>query len=595
MSIDFKSVHIISEAIRRRRRVRPDHFRRKAGYDGLTRNIKSASGLRFNVRAAMPLTTICSKEITWNGKTSNHHRSIKPAIYLLLLGLSPALSFAQATEKEIQIIPALSDTSQTSQNDSLKARQDLTSLSAFIDTTLYKDLSLDQVIGLAVQHNRILKTLRLSGQSANIRLKQAEYRFLPSGYITGARNETRNDDLGYVIKKTGLSSTIGLSRALETGGAVSLSLENSTSVSSNLAGVTNYNSNFGITISQPLMQGAGIKINLLPIAIAKNYAKASLLDVKQNLINLITTIDSQYWDLILVYEDLKIQQAALKRAKELLEINKSLIESGRMAAQEIVQTESDIATREIAVAGAEDAIINTQIALLAQLDLGRQILIRPTTKMEFKPVEIDWEDCLRRAYENRPDWLSYQLYLDIERMQMLQARNNNRYNLGSWARIGSDATTTQDMAKSLQEVFGFRTLAWNVGLSFTFPFNQQVLENGYILSKLSYERFQLYTEELKDNIRIAVESAVRRVQYTLKQVGLAQRAKELALKKLTLEEDKMKVGRSSNFQVISYQRDLINAQNEELRAIASYLKALGQLEQTMGTTLQKWGIQVEEM
>jgi len=88
---------------------------------------------------------------------------------------------------------------------------------------------------------------------------------------------------------------------------------------------------------------------------------------------------------------------------------------------------------------------------------------------------------------------------------------------------------------------------------------------------------------------------VRTVQFTLKQVGLAQRAKELAKRKLILEEDKMKVGRSSNFQVISYQRDLTNAQNEELRAIANYLKAIGQLEATMGTTLQKWEIVVEEM
>ncbi len=597
LSFDYYMLpDIPGEAFRRRRTFWALCLDRKQGHGESQTHSPAEPEARIGARrgGAFTFGPIHLKAYFSAGKMICRSRPIQMIPYIALFILFPILGFAQDVQKEIQVIPALSDTSRPSQNDTLKAGQDLTSLSAFSDTSLFKDLSMDQVIGLAVQHNRILKTLRLSGQSAKIRLKQAEYRFLPSGYVTGARNESRNDDLGYVIKKTGLSSTIGLSRALETGGAVSLSLDNNTSVSSNLAGVTNYNSNFGITVSQPLMQGSGIKTNLIPIAIAKNYAKASFLDVKQNLINLITTIDSQYWDLILVYEDLKIQHAALKRAKELLEINKSLIESGRMAAQEIVQTESDIATREIAVAGAEDAIINTQIALQAQLDLGTRMLIRPTTKMEFTPVDINFEDCLSRAYENRPDWLAYQLYLQIERMEMQQARSNNRYNLGSWARIGSDATTTADIARSMQEVFGFRTLAWNVGLSFTFPFNKQVLENGYQLSKLSYERYQLYTEELKDNIRIAVESAVRRVQYTLKQVGLAQRAKDLALKKLTLEEDKMKVGRSSNFQVISYQRDLINAQNEELRAIASYLKALGQLEQTMGTTLQKWGIEVEE-
>ena len=252
-------------------------------------------------------------------------------------------------------------------------------------------------------------------------------------------------------------------------------------------------------------------------------------------------------------------------------------------------------SREISVAGAENSIISTQIALQAQLDLGERILIRPTTKMEFKPIQININDCLEKAFKNRPDWQIHNLYLDIEQMNLMVARNNNQYTLGSSASIGSDISSDHSLEKSLRDALTFRELAWNVGLSFTFPFNKQVLKNNYQLYKLSYERQKLYLEELQENIRIAIENAVRTVQYTLKQVGLAQRAKELAKKKLELEEDKMKVGRSSNFQVISYQRDLTNAQNEELRAIAGYIKAVGQLEAAMGTTLRKWGIEVEEL
>lgn len=463
----------------------------------------------------------------------------------------------------------------------------------FVDSSGYAPLTLDALLDLAIQHNRILKVYRLSESSSNLSLKQAEYRFLPSAYITGGRKESRNNDLGYSIKKNGLSSSIGFSRALETGGSLSIGVNSSTSESSNLADVTNYNTNIALAISQPLLQGFGIKVNMIPIDRAKAYAKISLLNVKQNLIDLITTIEGQYWDLILVYEDLKIQQEALRRARELLEVNKSLIESGRMAAQEIVQAESDIASREISVAGAENSILLAQVALQAQLDLEKRLLIRPTTKMDFKPVDLQLADCLERAYANRPDWAIYQHYLKISQMDLLVARNSNRYYLGSYASIGSEADRTDRFFTTAQEAFSFGTLTWNIGLSFSFPFNKQYLQNGYELSRLSNETWEIYVEELRDNIRIDVENTVRLVQYTLKQVGMAQRAKELAARKLQLEDDKMRVGRSSNFQVISYQRDLTNAQNEELRAIASYLKALGQLERSMGTTLQKWGMEVE--
>jgi len=466
-------------------------------------------------------------------------------------------------------------------------------LDAF-DSSSVRFLSLEACIALALQNNRILKRYRLSEKSAEINLKLAEMRYLPSGYLRGGRNESRNDDLGYLIIKQNVSSNVGLSRRLETGGSVRLGVNNSISESSNNEGVTNFNAGIGININQPLLQGAGLEVNRIPITRAKAYANVSLLDIKQSMINLITMIERQYWDLILVYEDYKIQQQALKRTMELLEVNRSLIEAGRLASQEIIQAESDVATREIAVANVENDIIDAQITLQAQLDLNQRITIRPTTKMTFQPITVNTEDCLQKAYKNRPDWLIHQKYLEIERMNLIVARNNNRYELDSYGGISSDATSIRSLGEAYKEAFQFNSLTWNVGLEFTFPFAREVLRNGVILQQLSYDRQELYLAELEDNIRIAVENAVREVQYTLAQVHLAQRAKTLTEKKLLLEEEKMKVGRSSNFQVIAYQRDLINAQNSELQKIAAYLKAIGRLEQTMGTTLRKWNIEIED-
>ena len=119
--------------------------------------------------------------------------------------------------------------------------------------------------------------------------------------------------------------------------------------------------------------------------------------------------------------------------------------------------------------------------------MGERILIRPTTKLEFKPVYINVEDCLKRAFQNRPDWLIHNLYMDIERMNLMVAENSNTYTLGSSASIGSDVTSDHSIQKSLRDALIFKELSWNVGLSFTFPFNKQVLENNYQLYKLSFE------------------------------------------------------------------------------------------------------------
>jgi len=75
---------------------------------------------------------------------------------------------------------------------------------------------------------------------------------------------------------------------------------------------------------------------------------------------------------------------------------------------------------------------------------------------------------------------------------------------------------------------------------------------------------------------------------------LAQLSRELSLKKFDVETEKLKVGRSSNFQLVSFQNDLVSAQNNELNSIVNYLNAVTALERTLGITLDKWGVSIAE-
>ena len=469
--------------------------------------------------------------------------------------------------------------------DSADGFQIIPGLSATI-----RKLSIQQCIQLALENNRTLQVYRLSKRSEQIKLEQAESRFLPSGYLNANRGDNRNDDLGYVIAKTAYNTNIGLSRALETGGSLSIGIASGISESSANPGITNYSTDIGINISHPLLRGAGLTVNKIPIWNQQYQAQISLMQIKNNMIAIITNIENRYWDLILVYEDLKIQQEARKRSNDLLAVNKSLIEAGRMASQEIVQAESDVASRQISVANAENSIINTQIDMLAFLDLPERITIQPITQMSFEPIEVNLETCKELAFKYRPDWQIRNLKLKIQHNNLIVADNNRRYQLNTSGGIRSNGSSTSNLQSTYGQAIGFSTLNWNIGFSFTVPFNKKVLNNGYELQKLAYDQELIHTAELEDNIEIWIENTVRNVNYTLKQVQLAQRAKILTAKKLVLEEEKMKVGRSTNFQVISYQRDLTAAQNNELRAIANYLKALGRLEKAMGTTLVKWNI-----
>jgi len=74
-------------------------------------------------------------------------------------------------------------------------------------------------------------------------------------------------------------------------------------------------------------------------------------------------------------------------------------------------------------------------------------------------------------------------------------------------------------------------------------------------------------------------------------VDLATKARILAERQLAVEQEKLNVGRTTNFQLVTFQNDLVNAQNNELNAKIAYLNALSGLDQIIGTTLDTWKIE----
>jgi len=93
---------------------------------------------------------------------------------------------------------------------------------------------------------------------------------------------------------------------------------------------------------------------------------------------------------------------------------------------------------------------------------------------------------------------------------------------------------------------------------------------------------------------LEIKNAVRAVQTNYQRVKAYRVARELAENKLKAEEEKFKVGLSTNYFVLQYQRDLANARTMELRAIIDYNLSLAQLNRALGITLKEKNIKITE-
>ena len=276
-----------------------------------------------------------------------------------------------------------------------------------------------------------------------------------------------------------------------------------------------------------------------------------------------------------------IAREALERAQRQLEINRTLVEAGRMAPQDLVQTEATVANREYGLIDAENGLATANSRLVDILDLEEGARIEPSEEADIVPERPDLEQSMETAFARRMDWLRAELGVEFARMDLRIAENRQLPDLSleaSTSRRGSDAEN--------QYVVGFRL---------SVPLWDQEPRRALVRAKNNLRRAEMGLAESRQSIRIQVRQSVHNVAVALRGIDLAGEAQKLAVRKLEIERLKLQQGLSSSFQLDRFEDDLVNAQRRELDAVVSYRNALDSLSRTLGTTLDRWGISIEQV
>lgn len=171
----------------------------------------------------------------------------------------------------------------------------------------------------------------------------------------------------------------------------------------------------------------------------------------------------------------------------------------------------------------------------------------------------------------------------------LLARNNRLWDvsvIGGYTLIGRG----ERVGKAFEDVGGYGSKDWRVGVALTIPIRDLTLERDVVSTRIAAQQARLRLEETRHRTAVAVRDAVRDVEVRLRQNDLARTLRDLSEKQFTVEQEKLQAGRSSIFQLVSYQDDLFDAQLREVEAAAAYLNSLTLLDQVIGTTLDTWQI-----
>jgi outer membrane protein len=385
---------------------------------------------------------------------------------------------------------------------------------------------------------------------------------------------------------------------------------------------------FKATVTQHLLQGAGIWVNKRFVYQALNDRRITDSSFRQQILYTVNQVENIYWGLVQAYEDVQAKQRALEQSDQLLSDNRKQLQIGTMAPLDVVNAESTVATDQ-------QNLISAQSALNYQQQIIKQAITRnlndpalsaapviPTDRVsldaipeESQPVEALVQD----AFQHRPELEQAVLTLRNDEITLKGARNAMLPTLdaygfyGSTAIGGSQSPDCVTFTASFSAVpcpphtyptVGYGAVAQNlfnssasdkgVGINLTIPIRNREAQSQQERSLMEYRQAELRLEQLYTQIRMQVVNAMYALTNDRAQVRAAEAARDYNQQSLDAEVKKLHLGASTTANVLQQQRNLAMAEDNLIAANATYAKDRAGLYQTLASTLQHYGINLPE-
>jgi len=332
------------------------------------------------------------------------------------------------------------------------------------------ELTLAESIALALSNNRNLLNARLGRVVQKFDLRVAEDEFWPDVNIASSLDY----DIAWDAERRRLEYNEGsalfprVTLRLPTGGAFSVGLYNAFRD----AGTQDaYTSSPSFNFVQPLLKGGGTAVATANLRNSRRQEEINVLAFRATIINIVNAAISAYRSFIQAKRQVEISDRSLQRAREQLAVNQLLIQTGRMAERDAVQTEADIANRELSLTEAQNSLDNTRLGLINVLDIDSRTQIEPTETLTINPLSPDLAHSLDIAFAHRPEYLQALLNLEIVKTNVLVAKDKRLWDLSLSATAtarGTQQSFRGTLGSALGDVVNRGT--YGVGLGLSIPF-----------------------------------------------------------------------------------------------------------------------------
>jgi outer membrane protein TolC len=456
-------------------------------------------------------------------------------------------------------------------------------------TNQMRTLSLDEAILLAVRENPNVQNSQLSHVLQKFAVEVQNWEFQPHFAFQATRTITST-------VANGLQQNVNTSAIQPQVTWLSPVGTQATLTSTNNIG-SNYNPGLTLQIVQPLIRGFGKPVVEAALYNAIDSERVSKLNVQGTLRTTITAVINAYLDVVSAEHTVKNDMDSLKRAQVSVQQTKMFIKAGRKAGVELVTVEADVANAQTKLENDKNALQQSRYALLTAIGID------PNTEISFSSLNVsalikkyhvpDLVTSKQLILENDIQYQTDQITINgTTKRSLLIAKDNTRWqlNLTTNATVGNSSGGGPNAGTA--SLTNGNNQSQSASLNLVIPIDdmvaKQALASAQIALKeaeiaLKQERWQKETNAI--NGWNTISSAVRALKF-------AEDAEALQLKTYNISFQKYSYGLIDSLELQSAQQQLNQREQALIDAQVNYLKALVNLDQLIGNTLNTWDIGV---
>ena len=373
--------------------------------------------------------------------------------------------------------------------------------------------------------------------------------------------------------------------------------------------------------SQPLLQGFGLAVNNRYIRMARNNLKVTDLQVKRQVVTTVSAVLNLYWDLVSFNDDVRVKEEALATAQKLYEDNKKQVAIGTLPSIEVTRAAAEVSSVKENLLIAQTNVAQQETVLknalsrngvaspwLDEVHIVTLDRIQVPEKEELKPIP----ELVQQALSKRPEIEQIRTNLETTVISLRGSRNALLPTLQAFADVNNQGLTGVPNALAngingvpdpyfvggygnlLGQIFRHNYPNYTVGFSLNIPFRNRAAQADYVADELGLRQAELQLQRSVNQVRVDVKNAVIGLEQARARYETAVATRVLAQQTLDAEKKKFQFGTSTIPLVVQAQRDLNTDQSAEIQAMANYTHAKIAFDESVGQTLEQYGISMEE-